>query len=132
MVIRLLPASKRPPSMTVGDTWRHPHVCYPAGVDAWDGSLVDNMEGVSLSPTAPPAEPLLQSMRSEVEAAWEEHAAKKSKLNSPEPLHGGHVKVRAAGSRAAFIAYTVLPNVAAFAGNRPGSKLVAARSRQEH
>ncbi len=51
------------------------------------------MEGVSLSPSAPAAEPLLQSMRSEVEAAWEEHAAKKSKLNSPDPLHGGHAKV---------------------------------------
>jgi len=64
-----------------------------AGSDVWDGSLVGNMEGVSLSPTAGAREPLLQSMRSEVEAAWEEHAAKKSKLNSPEATLGAPEKV---------------------------------------
>ena len=53
----------------------------------WDGSLVGNMEGVSLSASASAAdEPLLQSMRSDLEAAWEEHAAKKSKLSSPEKV----------------------------------------------
>ena len=47
------------------------------------------MEGVHLSAIANTAdEPLLQSMRSDLEAAWEEHAAKKSKLSSPEPSPG--------------------------------------------
>jgi hypothetical protein len=61
----------------------------------WDDSLVGNMEGVNLSPTAAAGEPLLKSMKSEVEAAWEEHAAKKSKLSSPETTPSAPEKVKA-------------------------------------
>ena len=59
-----------------------------AGKNIWEGSLVESMDGVTLVPNDSMGDdPLVRELKSEVDAAWEEQAAKRSRKTSPEKPH---------------------------------------------
>ena len=59
------------------------------GKHVWEGSLVESMDGVTLvSHDSMSTDPVVQDLRSELDAAWEEHAAKRSRKTSPEKPQG--------------------------------------------
>lgn len=63
------------------------------GVHVWEGSLIENMDGIKLaSHESSDAEPLLRDLKLEVNAAWEEHAAKRSRKVSPNKAVGDDIQ----------------------------------------
>lgn len=53
---------------------------------------MENMDGVTLVSHDPVGDdPLVRDLRSEVDAAWEEHAAKKSRKASPDKPQPTHL-----------------------------------------
>lgn len=69
------------------------HMEFSVGNNVWEGSLVENMDGVTLlSHDSITEDPLVKDLRSEVDAAWEEHTAKRTRKASPDKSPANHTQ----------------------------------------